>query len=344
MTASRFAAILICLACAVAWCAPTSAQEPGKSNDEALDSLLEKLSEPGAKTKKAETPAKQANPRPKSSEAKKTVTAKPKPDSPARAKPAAKQAGKPAKPSNSGSGDVSSKDKELDQLLEKLGETRDEPAAEDRTRGRRPPGENAEPSQPSAGKGDQAKEQPKPGAKSAGLEGKDKELDERLEEFAGKKRKKNRSDEQAGSGQLGQIIKEMRDVEQRLGKPDTSEDTQGKQKQIVKQIETLIEQIRQAGSSGSGMAMRQVKQPGGKPGNQQGQTQGANAQGAPPSKPAKPSDRHSPAGGREIWGHLPAELRQEMENSFKEEALETKADLIRRYYLSVSKRKLVREE
>jgi hypothetical protein len=347
MTASRFTIILICLACTLAWCTPIKAQETGKSSDEALDSLLEKLSEPGAKTKKIETsagkPAKEASQRPKSEAAKKAATSKPKPDSPPQAKTAAKQAGKPAKPSSAGSSDVSSKDKELDQLLEKLGETRDEPAAEDRTRGRRPPGEEGEPSQPSTGKGDQAKSKPKPGANNPGLEGKDKELDERLEEFAGKKRKKNRSDEQAGTGQLGQIIKEMRDVEQRLEKPDTSEDTQGKQKQIVKKIETLIEQIRQ--SSSSGMAMRQVKQPGGKPGNQQpGQTPGANAQGAPPTKPAKPSDRHSPAGGKEIWGHLPDELRQEMENVFKEDALATKEDLIRRYYLSVSKRKLVREE
>ena len=117
---------------------PIKAQEPGKSNDEALDSLLEKLSEPGAKTKKTETsagePAKEANQRPKSEAAKKAVASKPKPDSPSQTKTAAKQAGKPAKPSSPGSSDVSSKDKELDQLLEKLGETRDEPAAEDRTR------------------------------------------------------------------------------------------------------------------------------------------------------------------------------------------------------------------
>ena len=156
MTASRFAIILICLACTVAWCAQVKAQEPGKSNDEALDSLLEKLSEPGAKPKKAETstgkPAKEANQQTRSAAAKKAGTSKPKPDSPAQAKTAAKQAGKPAKPSSPGSSDVSSKDKELDQLLEKLGETHDEPAAEDRAGGRRPPGENAEPSQPSAGK------------------------------------------------------------------------------------------------------------------------------------------------------------------------------------------------
>ncbi len=41
----------------------------------------------------------------------------------------------------------------------------------------------------------------------------------------------------------------MRDVEQRLGKPDPSEDTQKKQKQIVKRIETMIEQAKQSGSS-----------------------------------------------------------------------------------------------
>src|SRR4029077_1562674 len=121
MTASRFAIILICLACTVAWCAQVKAQEPGKSNDEALDSLLEKLSEPGAKPKKAETstgkPAKEANQKIRSAAAKKAGTSKPKPDSPAQAKTAAKQAGKPAKPSSPGSSDVSSKDKELDQLL-----------------------------------------------------------------------------------------------------------------------------------------------------------------------------------------------------------------------------------
>jgi hypothetical protein len=101
--------------------------------------------------------------------------------------------------------------------------------------------------------------------------------------------------------------------------------------------------MKQSGSSGS-MAMRQVRQQGQKPGSQQGQTQGATAGGAPATKPAKPSDRHALAGGKYIWGHLPPELRQEMENGFKEDALPTKEDLIRRYYLSVAKQKLVRGE
>ena len=57
-----------------------------------------------------------------------------------------------------------------------------------------------------------------------------------------------------------------------------------------------------------------------------------------------PSNRHSLAGGKEVWGHLPPELRQEMENVFKEDALPTKQDLIRRYYMSVARRKVVRGE
>ena len=61
-------------------------------------------------------------------------------------------------------------------------------------------------------------------------------------------------------------------------------------------------------------------------------------------KPAKPTSQHSTAGGKDIWGHLPAELRQIMENSFKETELDSKRELISRYFLSVGKGKLVREE
>ena len=107
------------------------------------------------------------------------------------------------------------------------------------------------------------------------------------------------------------MIKEMRDVEQRLGKPDPSEDTQKKQKQIVKRIETLIEQAKQSGSSAGRLAMRRVRQPGQQPGQQPGDQPGALAQGAPPMKPAKPTSQHSTAGGKEVWGHLPDELRDD---------------------------------
>jgi hypothetical protein len=328
----------LALVVGLAWCASSVAQDTGKTQDEALDSLLEKLEEPGQGQKPAKEPEKHekdAKPGRKPAE----PASKAKPGTDAKPKPAGGQSAKPADRAKTGSGDVSSQDKDLDALLEKLGETKDEPAPEERSRSRPQPGEPSGPSKPTPGGGGASGEKTK--QKDQGLQGKDKEIDDKLEEFAGKKRKKKGGEQEEGSGPLGEIIKEMRDVEQRLGKPETGEDTQSKQKRIVKQIDTLIQQMKQSGSSSS-MAMRRVRQQGQKPGDQPGQTPGANAAGAPPMKPAKPSDRHAPAGGKDIWGHLPEELRQEMENTFKEEALPKQAELIRRYYLSVAKQKLVR--
>ena len=333
----------LALAVGLGWCASTVAQDTGKTQDEALDSLLEKLGKPGQGQQPAQEPlrskqdaAPDRKPAEPAAKAKPGTDAKPTEPKP---KPAGGQSAKPADRAKTGSGDVSSQDKDLDALLENLGETKDEPAPEERSRSRPQPDEPSGPSKPAPGGGGASGEKTK--QQDQGLQGKDKEIDDKLEEFAGKKRKKKGGDQEEGSGPLGQIIKEMRDVEQRLGKPETGADTQSKQKRIVKQIDTLIQQMKQSGSSSS-MAMRRVRQQGQKPGDQPGQTPGANAAGAPPTKPAKPSDRHALAGGKNIWGHLPEELRQEMENVFKEEALPKQAELIRRYYLSVAKQKPVR--
>lgn len=284
------------------------AQEPAEPRDDALDSLIEKLGQ-------------DPNDRPPTDAAGDDAD---KPDKATTDKPADK-ADKPA----AASGDVSAEDQAVDDLLEKLGATKDEPTAEDRPKqpggGEKPPGE--------------------PDRQDPGLSDKDKQIDERLEELTGRKRKRNQDDRRSGegSGPMGEIVKEMRDIEERLGKPDTGEDTQGKQKELVKRLETLIQQIRQSGS-GSGKGMKEIRQAGNKPGSQPGDQPGANAAGAPMSKPSKPTDRHATAGGKDAWGHLPPELRQEIDNLFKEDSLPAAEELIRRYYLSVSRKKLVRGE
>ena len=347
MIVKRSLYLALALAVGLGWCAGSVAQDTGKAQDEALDSLLEKLEKPGQDRKEAKEPLrskKDATPKPADPVAKPKPGSAAKPEAESKPKPMSGQLAKPADRAKTGSGDVSSQDKDLDALLEKLGETKDEPAPEERPRSHAPqPGEPSGPSKPApgggggGGSGSEGKTKPK----DPGLQGKDKEIDERLEEFAGKKRKKKGGEQEEGSGPLGEIIKEMRDVEQRLGKPETGEDTQSKQKRIVKNIETLIQQMKQSSSSSS-MAMRKVRQQGQKPGDQPGQNSGANAAGAPPTKPATPSDRHALANGKDIWGHLPEELRQEMANVFKEEGLPAKAELIRRYYLSVAKQKPIR--
>ena len=207
--------------CWRSWKNPVRAQKPAK--------------EPEKHEKDAKPDRKPAEP-----------ASKAKPGTDAKPKPAGGQLPQSPPTAKTGSGDVSFEDKELDALLEKLGETKDEPAPEERSRSRpNRASRRAPPSPPPAegASGERTKQ------KDQGLQGKDKEIDDKLEEFAGKKRKKKGGEQEEGSGPLGEIIKEMRDVEQRLGKPDTGEDTQAKQKQIVKQIDTLIEQMKQSGSS-----------------------------------------------------------------------------------------------
>ena len=309
---------------------PTAnAQEPGNTapkKDDALDDLLKDID----KEKNGEPAAK--------GEAKPT----PKPDE---TKPAPKPKADESKPKPKPPVEIKEKDKDVDSLLEKLGETEDKPTPEDPRGGGDepppPPGEEGKPEgdgnapKPEAGKDGKAKPDP--------LTGKAKDLDEHLSDLSGQRRKKKSGQDQEGSGPLGQVVKEMRDVEQRLGKTDTGEATRKKQQGIVKNLETLIEQARaQRSQSQSKKQQKIAMKPGDKPGDGKSETPGNTGGNAPFAKPERPTDKKALANSKDAWGHLPPELRQEMENVFKEEPLPAREELIRRYYLSVSKKSLNR--
>ena len=241
---------------------------------------------------------------------------------------------KPAKPPAGAPkpGEVSGKDKDLDSLLEKLGATEDKPAPDERQPGGMPkPADDATP--PPSKPGDDKK-------KPQELKGRDKDVDEHLEELTGKRRKKKNEEEE--NGPLSEVVKQMREVERRLSQPDTGEETRKKQEQIVKRIETLIEQapLVQPIATPTDRQNRPMK-PGEQPGEPQDQP-GENGGNAPFTKAARPENRRSTAGGKDAWGHLPPELRQEMDNVFKEDPLPSREELIRRYYLSVSQKNLAR--
>lgn len=317
MSALRLLAIT--LVASLCWLPAARAQDTPK--DDALDGLLKKLEEGDKAKDKAEGKAKPAPaPDAKAEEAKTSA-----PDS---------KGGKGEKKAETG--DLAPRDKAIDSILEKLGETEETPAPQ----GRRP--------LPGAGPGEPPTP-PKPGQKEPAdqLKGKNKDLDEHLEELLGRRRKqRNNPEDEEGSGPLSEVIKEMRDVEQRLGKPDTGSDTRKKQEEIVKNIDKIIEQIRNsAQGQGRVVRIRQVRQAGQKSGGQPQQgAQGKNAKGAPPMRPAKPPTQSVVAVDKNEWGHLPPELREVMNNVFKEEPLPESADLIKRYYLSVSKKGQSREE
>ena len=312
------------------WAAPASAQNPKPPNDEGLEKLLEKLDEkPGPDKSKDEK--KDAGPdKPKDEGLDKLLEKLD--EKPGAAKDEKKGTG-PDKPKTSG--EVAPKDQDLDKLLEGLGQPKDTPAPEDKKPGGPGPGD---PMPPKSG-------EPKPDE----LKGDDQELDKDLERITGKKEapknKRDRKGEEEG-GPLGQVIKEMRDVEERLGKPDTGEETRKKQTEIVKNLEQLIEQMKNAPSQAQGLKMiRQGNKPGQQPGQQPGDQPGAQANGTPPSKPEKPKNPPIPTElAKSIWGQLPAQFRDEMGNVLNEHPLPTKADLIRLYYLSLGNKNSSREE
>jgi hypothetical protein len=285
---------------------PSAGLAQDKPKDEGLEKLLEKL-EDKDKDKDRPTPDKPAD--------------KEKDAIPGKAK--APDAGK-----------VAPKDQELDKLLEGLGQTKDTPAPDDKKPG------GAGPEDPSPPRPDK----PRPDD----LKGGEKDLDKELERITGKKEKPKDKRDRKGEedGPLGNVIKEMRDVEERLGKPDTGEETRKKQTEIVKNLDDLIERMKNAPSQAQGLKMiREGKKPGqpqpGQPGNQPG----AMANGPPPTRPTDPKKGQLPTElAKSIWGQLPAQFRDEMGNVLNEHPLPTRADLIKLYYLSLGNKDSNREE
>ena len=317
--------LALALGLALARPAAGLAQEPPK--DDALDRLLEQIDE------KAPAPKGE----PKSDDGAKAKPAAgdkaadaPKKDDAAAPKPAAEG----AKP---GAGEVSSKDEAIDSLLEKIGGEPDRPDAPGKPGAPGPGGDPA--GEPPAQPG----ESPKPGegAKKPGeeLKGGDQAIDEDLERQMGRvRKKKGNRDEDAGM--LADSVKQMREVERRLSQPDTGEETRQKQKQILKQLDQVLVQVRIVQSKSQG------KQPGqGKPGDPQpGNGPNGNEPGASPhdvtavTKPKNPKQLDRNKTNKDAWGQLPPDLQVDKANAFGERPLPGKATLVDRYFEAVAKK------
>jgi hypothetical protein len=233
-------------------------------------------------------------------------------------------------------GDVAPEDRDLDSLLKKLGETTDEPETQ---------GKAAEPSLPG---GQPGEPKPSPAERGPKLEGQEKALDEHLEELTGRKKKKDRDEPPQKADEnspLKEAIKKMEEVRKRLSESDTGETTRQRQEEIVKELDQILQRLRQQRGQQQRMAMRtrqqgQANQPG------QGESESPNNTGAGvgASKPKSPTVGQMLAGRKDTWGDLPPALREELENVFKTDMLPSKSELIRRYYSAVAKKGRAREE
>ena len=252
-------------------------------------------------------------------------------------KPADEGRGRPGKPPSPPARSPP-KDKDLDSLLEKLGDDRRQARPRGTPSG---PGGRRQARSPTSrpDKPTRAGRSPTP---SRARTRTSTSTSKRPPASAARRRQQDGEDERPAL----QVIKEMREVEERLGKPDTGEETRKKQAEIVKKIETAD----RAGEELAGPVAGQEEEPR----DGQGQATARPAQGradrarpaATPRSPSpqKPTDRRSLAGGKELWGDLPPEVRQDMDNVMKEGFLPSREELIRRYYLSLSKKKATRGE
>jgi hypothetical protein len=140
---------------------------------------------------------------------------------------------------------------------------------------------------------------------------------------------------------LERIDQHMRDVQVRLAKSDPGDETQTLQKEIVDDLEALIEQIKKSGASNSkqqGKQKRQTssRQPGqqSKPNNETSEPQdGATA------RPGNVSDEQKAANARivrAVWGHLPEKMREEMQQASQDTGLPKYRSLIELYFRAIA--------
>jgi hypothetical protein len=151
------------------------------------------------------------------------------------------------------------------------------------------------------------------------------------------------------------VAKNMSQAEQRLHKNDPGEATQQTQGDIVRDLDELIaqtmrqqQQRQQSGSSSSSPNQRseqarkgrmQQNQASGRPRpsqNLQSPNQnGGNARGGTRSQEemSKIADLY-----KDVWGHLPETLRQEMDQYSREQFMAKYGDLLKQYYATIAEK------
>jgi hypothetical protein len=165
--------------------------------------------------------------------------------------------------------------------------------------------------------------------------------------------------------ELDEAVAAMREVSQRLGQLNRSEDTEQLQEGIVTNIDALIEKLKNLPPpSSSSSSENSDKDPSDSDSTSQGQKQGPKPK--PQQAPQKQNAADSAAGGApqsktgkagesteqnlrqareraaalarrralidEVWGHLPPAMRERLLNVGSEKLLPKYEDLIRRYY------------
>jgi hypothetical protein len=155
---------------------------------------------------------------------------------------------------------------------------------------------------------------------------------------------------------LARVSKNMRISEERLACKDAGEGTRRIQQEIVKDLDALIEQTKrqqqQQASSGNSSSAKDNRHQSNRemPGrqNQPDPTRRPNATDqhseASANQPGKwGKDQRGDAGKmadlyKDIWGHLPETLRQEMDQYSREKFMDKYSEMLKQYYSTIAEK------
>jgi hypothetical protein len=160
---------------------------------------------------------------------------------------------------------------------------------------------------------------------------------------------------------MERLAKNLRSVEERLGKNDPGAGTQQIQRDIVKDLEELMAQAKRQGSSeqsqasqsGASMSKGQRSSETRTIRNEQGAGRGEQAASrqsmhpgqsqaatAPPEKKSTSKDQMSKIADlyKDVWGHLPETLRQEMDQYSREQFMDKYQELLKQYYATIAEK------
>ncbi len=140
---------------------------------------------------------------------------------------------------------------------------------------------------------------------------------------------------------LVSIGRRMRVAEELISRQVTSQKTQRVQQQVIEDLDRLIEEMKKQCQSGQGSSTSGPK-PGAKPGRK---SQAGSGENTGANQPAKESTARTDGNAsdrenllrlqqmlKQIWGHLPPKIRDQMQSSAIEEFLPRYEKLIEEYY------------
>ncbi|HXG11961.1 MAG TPA: hypothetical protein VNK04_19550 [Gemmataceae bacterium] len=174
---------------------------------------------------------------------------------------------------------------------------------------------------------------------------------------------------------LARVSRNMRTSEDRLANKELGEPTRQLQRDILEDLDKLINKLNQQQSGGGASSFsapkqrgqqvkgskssskqvaqgqRQQKQ-GGPAGSQQAQRNRGNQEGQAPNQMAGPGTGNTPGAGgkspegpnkladiyKDVWGHLPETLRAEMNAYSRQEYMAKYAEAIKQYYATVAEK------